>query len=198
MHISQETSTQTQRSEFTTQQVLKSQTQWSGCVLVESRHLRMFNGGLVYCSMRLGAPFIAPRQLGTVGAPFGRQFFPSVRWRIWQSDAPPDMNSAQFISLSGETGCWTLGPLSTPDTVPCTPDSPVLPSDRWVLPRVARWLHADHAADCWLGHGWLTGQSGAHRTVWWILVAASSAIPESSEFVAEPAWAPDSVRCTHS
>jgi hypothetical protein len=71
MHTSQETSTQTQRNEFTTQQVLKSQTQWSGCVLVESRRLRMFNGGLVYCFMRLGVPFIAPRGLGAVGASFG-------------------------------------------------------------------------------------------------------------------------------
>jgi hypothetical protein len=32
----------------------------------------------VYCSMRLGVPFIAPKQLGAVGAPFGRQFLPSV------------------------------------------------------------------------------------------------------------------------
>jgi hypothetical protein len=35
-------------------------------VFAESRHLRMFNGGLMYCSMRLGVPFIAPRQLGAV------------------------------------------------------------------------------------------------------------------------------------
>jgi hypothetical protein len=34
----------------------------------------------VFCSMRLGDPFIAPRQLGAIGAPFGRQFLPSVRW----------------------------------------------------------------------------------------------------------------------
>jgi hypothetical protein len=33
----------------------------------------------VYCSMHLGVAFIAPRQLGTVGAPFGRQFLPYVR-----------------------------------------------------------------------------------------------------------------------
>jgi hypothetical protein len=68
----------TQRNEFTTRQVLKSQSQWSGCVLVESRHLRMFNGGLVLCSMHIGVPFIAPRQLGAVGSLFGRQFLPSI------------------------------------------------------------------------------------------------------------------------
>jgi hypothetical protein len=32
----------------------------------ESRHRRMFNGGLVVCSMRLGVPFIALRQLRAV------------------------------------------------------------------------------------------------------------------------------------
>jgi hypothetical protein len=70
----------TQRNKFTTRQVLKSQSQWSGCVLAESRRLRMFNGGLVLWSMRLGVPFLAPRQLGAVGSPFGRQFLPSVDW----------------------------------------------------------------------------------------------------------------------
>jgi hypothetical protein len=39
----------------------------------------MFNGGLVVCSMRLGVPFIAPRQLGADRTLFGRQFLPSVR-----------------------------------------------------------------------------------------------------------------------
>jgi hypothetical protein len=62
----------------------------------------MFNGGLVYYSMCLGVPFIAPRQLGAVESPFGRQFLPSVGWRTGQSGAPPDMNSAQFLSFFGE------------------------------------------------------------------------------------------------
>jgi hypothetical protein len=62
----------------------------------------MFNGGLVYCSMRLGIPFIAPRQLGAARAPFGRQFLPSIRWRTGQSGAPPDMNSARFLSFFDE------------------------------------------------------------------------------------------------
>jgi hypothetical protein len=88
-------------------------------MLAESRRLRMFNRGLVFCSMRLGVPFIAPRQLGAVGSPFGRQFLPSVRWRTGQSSAPPDMNSARFISFFGEADRWTLGPLGTPNTVRC-------------------------------------------------------------------------------
>jgi hypothetical protein len=54
----------------------------------------MFSECLVFCSMRLGVPFIAPRQLGAVGVPFGRQFLPYVEWRTGQSGAPPDMNNA--------------------------------------------------------------------------------------------------------
>jgi hypothetical protein len=47
--------------------------------------------------MRLGVPFIAPRQLGAVGGILGRQFLPSVVWRTGQSGAPPDIH----CSLSG-------------------------------------------------------------------------------------------------
>jgi hypothetical protein len=48
-------------------------------------------------SMRLGVPFIAPRQLGAVGGILGRQFLPSVGWHTGQSGAPPDIP----YSLSG-------------------------------------------------------------------------------------------------
>jgi hypothetical protein len=58
----------------------------------------------VYYSMRLGVPFIAPRQLGAVGSPFGRQFLPSVCWHTGQSGAPPDMNSARYVSFFGKAG----------------------------------------------------------------------------------------------
>jgi hypothetical protein len=49
---------------------------------------------LVYSSMHLGVPFIAPRQLGAVGSNLGRQFLPSVGWRTGQSGAPPDKHSS--------------------------------------------------------------------------------------------------------
>jgi hypothetical protein len=52
---------------------------------------------LCISSMRLGVPFIAPRQLGAVGSIPGRQFLPSVGWRTGQSGAPPDIP----CSLSG-------------------------------------------------------------------------------------------------
>jgi hypothetical protein len=41
----------------------------------------------VFSSMRLGVPFIAPRQLGAVESNPGRQFLPSVGWRTGQSGA---------------------------------------------------------------------------------------------------------------
>jgi hypothetical protein len=40
--------------------------------------------------MRLGVPFIAPRQLGAVRDQLGRPILPSVEWRTRQSSAPLD------------------------------------------------------------------------------------------------------------
>jgi hypothetical protein len=79
-------------------------------------------------SMRLGVPFIAPRQLGAVGGILGRQYLPSVGWCTGQSGAPPD----RHCSVSGDD-CFPnlaqptveeLEPLAH-RTVRCTPDSPV-------------------------------------------------------------------------
>jgi hypothetical protein len=61
-----------------------------------------------------------------------------------------------FLSFCGVADRWRLGAVGAPDTVRCTPDSPVPPPDRW-LSHVSR---ADRAAD-----RWLTGQSGAHQSV---------------------------------
>jgi hypothetical protein len=69
---------------------LKSLTQRSKCVGAESGCLSMLRECLVLCSMRLGVPFIAPRQLGAVGDQSGRPFLPSVEWCTRQSGAPPD------------------------------------------------------------------------------------------------------------
>jgi hypothetical protein len=108
-------------------------------------------------SMRQGVPFIAPRHLGAVESIVGRQFLPSVDWRIGQSGAPPDtvwcgslsfFGEADrwrlgavgapdtvrcgFLSFFGEADRWRLGAVGAPDTVRCTPDSPVPPSSRWL------------------------------------------------------------------
>jgi hypothetical protein len=98
--------------------------------------------------MRLGVPFIAPRQLEAVESNPGRQFLPSVDWRTGQSGAPPDTIRCGFLSYFGAADRWILGAVGAPD-------SPVSPSDRWP----GHASRADCAAD-----RWLTGQSGAHRT----------------------------------
>jgi hypothetical protein len=93
---------------------------------------------LLYSSMRLGVPFIAPRQLGAVECIPGRQFLPSVAWRTGQSGAPPDTVRCGTPSLFGEADRWRFGAVGAPDTVRCTPDSPVPPFRPLARPRVSR------------------------------------------------------------
>jgi hypothetical protein len=81
---------ETQHTEFTTQMELKSLTQRIECVKLESWSLMMLSECLGNSSMRLGVPFIAPRQLGAVGGQLGRLNLPSVGWCTKQSGAPPD------------------------------------------------------------------------------------------------------------
>jgi hypothetical protein len=57
---------------------LKSLTRRIKCVGAESGCLSMLRECLGSCSMRLGAPFIAPRQLGAIGDQHGRLSLPSV------------------------------------------------------------------------------------------------------------------------
>jgi hypothetical protein len=109
---------------------------------------------LVYSSMRLGVPFIAPRQLGAVESIPRRQFLPSVAWRTGKSGAPPDTVRSGFLSFCGVADRWRLGVVGAPDTVRCTPDSLVPPLDRWL----GHVSHSDRAADRWpgrpLAHCW--------------------------------------------
>jgi hypothetical protein len=58
--------------------------------------------------MRLGVPFIAPRQLGAVESNPGRQILPSVAWRTGQSGAHRTLSGADlFPSLAESTvGAW--------------------------------------------------------------------------------------------
>jgi hypothetical protein len=111
-------------------------------------------------SMRLGVPFIAPRQLGAVGGQLGRPNLPSVGWCTGQSGAPPDSHcSCPVRDLLPFLAHLTVGPrgaVGTPDTVRCTSDSPVPPADRW-CDHVSR---EDCVADRW------RRRSLAHQTVW--------------------------------
>jgi hypothetical protein len=116
-------------------------------------------------SMRLGVPFIAPRQLGAVESNMGRQFLPSVVWRTGQF-------GARFLSLTGAADRWQPESHWCTGHVRCTPDSPVPPSSCW-LGHVSR---VDCAAD-----RWLTGQSGEL----WSYVAGE--FPRAASSL-EPVW----------
>jgi hypothetical protein len=76
--------------EFTTRTELKSLTRSIKCGETECGRLRMLSECFCDSSMRLGVPFIAPRQLGAVGGQQGRPKLPSVGWCTGQSSAPPD------------------------------------------------------------------------------------------------------------
>jgi hypothetical protein len=71
---------------------------------------------------RLGGTFIDLRDLGVVGAPFGRPWLPFVRGCTGLSGAHQTLHSGQFLSIFGWVdrwvSCWSL-------QSPGTPDSPV-------------------------------------------------------------------------
>jgi hypothetical protein len=79
--------------------------------------------------IRLGVPFIAPRQLEAVGDQHGRLSLPSVEWRPGPSGAPPDrscrLSGARYPSKFGISDRCSSGLIGAPNTVRCTPDSPV-------------------------------------------------------------------------
>jgi hypothetical protein len=106
--------------------------------------------------MRLGVPFIAPRQLGAVESNMGRQFLPSVAWRTGQFGAPPDTVRCGFLSLFGEADRWQPWSRWRTGHCPVHTGQSGAPTSRWL----GHVFRADRAAD-----RWLTGQSGAHRTV---------------------------------
>jgi hypothetical protein len=118
---------------------------------------------LVFSSMRLGVPFIAPRQLGAVESNLGRLILPSVDWRTGQSGAHRTLSGAhrtlsgaRIPSINGTVDRWHTESRWRTGHVRCTPDRSVPPSSRW-LGHVSR---ADRAADRW------PCRPLAHRTVW--------------------------------
>jgi hypothetical protein len=140
-------------------------------------------------SMRLGVPFIAPRQLGAVGTQQGRQFLPSVGWRTGYSGAPPDSH----CSMSGV------------DLLPFLAQ-PTIGSSGWLTHRTLSGAHrtvrcpqptvgwghasrADCAADRCAGGHWLTGSPVNY---------SRTPLKISREWPVRRSWpgAPDTVRCT--
>jgi hypothetical protein len=138
--------------------------------------------------MRLGVPFIAPRQLGAVESISGRQFLPSVDWRIGQSGAPPDTVrcTTGHCPVRISFLFWRSRPLAIWSRWR-TGHCPVPPSDRWP----GHASRADCAADRWLG------RPLAHRTV---RCANFSRTPLKNSrerpFHESQPGAPDTVRCT--
>jgi hypothetical protein len=104
--------------------------------------------------MRLGVPFIAPRQLGAVEDQHGRLSLPSIEWRTGQSGAPPDrscrLSGVRSPSKFGISDHCSSGLIGAPDTVRCTPDSSV----HQLTVGAVHMLREDCAVD-----RWLTGQS---------------------------------------
>jgi hypothetical protein len=120
---------------------------------MESWCLEMIKECLGSSSMRLGVPFIAPRQLGAVGGILGRPNLPSVGWYTEQFGAPPDNHCSCPVR----------------DHLPNLAQPTV--ADLWQLAhRIVRCplstvgaghaSLADLAADHCAGSRWLTGQSG--------------------------------------
>jgi hypothetical protein len=130
---------------------------------------------LVYSFMRLGVPFIAPRQLGVVESNPGRQFLPFVDW-CTTGHCPVQIS---FLF-------WCSRPLTIWSRWR-TGHCPVPPSDRWPG-------HAS-CADCATDR-WLTGQSGAPPDSPVIFSRTPPSRPESRQFTRRQPGAPDTVRCT--
>jgi hypothetical protein len=174
--------------EFTTRTALKSLTRSIKCAETECGRLKMLSECLSDSSMRLGVPFIAPRQLEAVGGQQGRLSLPSVGWRTGQSGAPPDSHCScpvrDLLPILAQTTIADLWHLAH-RTVRCP------------LPTVGAGYASptDCAADRCAGGHWLTGQSGAppDSPVNYSRTPPNS--PESGMFTGVQPGAPDTVWC---
>jgi hypothetical protein len=147
-------------------------------------------------SIRLGVPFIAPRQLGAIGGQQGRPKLPSVGWCTGQSGAPPDSHCScpvrDLLPIPAQTTIANLWQLAHQK------QSGAHRTVRCPLPTVGAGhaSPADCAADRCAGGRWLTGQSGAppDSPVNYSRMPPNS--PESGQFTGAQPAPPDTVRCT--
>jgi hypothetical protein len=147
--------------EFTARTELKSLTRSIKCVETKCGDLELLCECLGVSFMRLGVPFIAPRQLGAVGGILGRLILPSVGWRTGQSGVPLDSHCScpvrDFLPFLAQPTVATSGWLAhrtlsgAHRTVRC-PQPTV---------GAGHASPADLAADRCAGGRWLTGRSGA-------------------------------------
>jgi hypothetical protein len=133
--------------------------------------------------MRLGVPFITPRQLGAVGDQQGRPKLPSVGWRTGQSGVPPDSHcrrsGADLLPILAQTtvaDSWQLAH-RTLSGAPCRPLAWATRRPRIAWPTVA--LAAVGSPDSPVNYS---------RT--------PLIFPESGLFNGGWPSAPDTIRCT--
>jgi hypothetical protein len=102
------------------------------------------------------------------------------------------LSGARFPSIDGAVDRCRPGAVGAPDTVRCTPDSPV--------PHLTVGSATRHARIAWPIVGpadrWLTGQSSAPPDSPVNYSRTPAASPESSLFTRVQPGAPDTVRCT--
>jgi hypothetical protein len=137
-------------NKFTTRTELKSLRKSIKCAEMECGRLRMLKVCLGDSSMRLGVPFIAPRQLGAVGGN-------SCLLSGGAPDSPVHhQTSTVYCPVRISFLKWHSRPLQS-----CsrwrTGHCPVPPADRWLGPRVACGLCGQPLRWRPLAHG----QSGA-------------------------------------
>ena len=137
------------RNKFTTRTELKSVRMSIECAKTECERLRMLKVCLGDSSMRLGVPFIAPRQLGAVEGIIGRLILPSVGWRTRQSGVPPDNHCScpvrdflPFLAQPTVASLWQLAHRTLSDAhrtvrCPCRPLERVTRRPRIWRPTVA-------------------------------------------------------------
>jgi hypothetical protein len=165
--------------------------------------------------MRLGVPFIAPRQLGAVGDQQGRQFLPSVGCSMSGADLLPNL-AQPTVATPGWLAHRTLSgahqtvwcPQPTVGTGHASPAD--CATDRCTG---GRWLTGQSGApsdslvnfsrtplnfsrEQRLHRGRLTGQSGAPPDSPVNYSRTPSSSPESGRFTLDSSGAPDTVRCT--
>jgi hypothetical protein len=165
--------------------------------------------------MRLGVPFIAPRQLGAVGGQLGRPNLPSIGWCTGQSGAPPDSPCSypvrDRLPNHAHPTVAAPGPLAhhtvwcPPPTVGAatrrakiarptvgSPDSPVNYS------HVAFLLFPRATSSPWMTHRTVrctTGQFGAPLDSPVNYSCTPPSTPESGLFTGDQSGAPDSPVC---
>jgi hypothetical protein len=156
---------QMNNTKFTTRMELKSLRKSIECVETECEWLRMLKVCLVFSSMRLGVPFIAPRQLGAVEGILGRQFLPSigcpVRDRLPFLENPTVAVLRLLAHRTVRSPCWPLA-----------------------RPRVTRGLRGRPLAQSTVGS---PDSPVHHRTIRWFLAVRRWSFPESDDFAADDA-----------